>query len=146
MIQIKRVGMSRIFYFTKFNFPKCNISRVIKSSRAVSLVNVRLKPNVSETSSASVIRVDVKSDQIHRPTLHITVYFYTSPTCIELSVTVRICYSWCQKWVLTKSVLIKVFHPLKMYQNTKFHCPTVTVSSFHPPQNSERSPYWNGWS
>jgi hypothetical protein len=32
--------------------------------------------------------------------------------------------------VLTKMVLLKVFHPLKIYQYTKFHGPTLTGANF----------------
>jgi predicted metal-dependent hydrolase len=35
----------------------------VKFSQAISRVNVRLKPNVSEASSVAVIRVDVRNDQ-----------------------------------------------------------------------------------
>jgi hypothetical protein len=37
---------------------------VLKSSRAISLVNVELKTDVSEISSVSIIRVDVMNDRI----------------------------------------------------------------------------------
>jgi hypothetical protein len=45
---------------------------------------------------------------------------------------------------LIKVVLLKVVHPLKIYQYTKFHGPTLTGASFHPPQKFERPPFWNG--
>jgi hypothetical protein len=35
----------------------------VKFSQAISRVNVRLKPTVSEASSVAVIRVDVRNDQ-----------------------------------------------------------------------------------
>jgi hypothetical protein len=38
------------------------------------------------------------------------------------------------------SYLLKVVHPLKIYQYTKFHGPTLTGASFA----SERLPFWNG--
>jgi hypothetical protein len=37
---------------------------------------------------------------------------------------------------ITKIILLKVVHPLKIYQNTQFHGPTL----------SERPPLWNGCS
>jgi uncharacterized Zn-finger protein len=40
-------------------------------------------------------------------------------------------------------VSLKVVHPLKVYQYTKFHGPTLTGASF---QKFERPPFWNGWS
>jgi hypothetical protein len=33
-------------------------------------------------------------------------------------------------FILTKMVLLKVVHPLKIYQYTQFHGPTLTGSSF----------------
>jgi len=48
-------------------------------------------------------------------------------------------------FVFRKSGLIKSC-PLKIYQNTKFHGPTLTGASFNPPQKFERPPFWNGCS
>jgi hypothetical protein len=36
-------------------------------------------------------------------------------------------------------VLLKVIHPLKIYQHTEFHGPTLTGASFSPPQEFEVS-------
>jgi len=44
-----------------------------------------------------------------------------------------------------KVVLLKVVHPLKIYQNTKFHGPTLSGASFASPHKFERPPFWNGW-
>jgi hypothetical protein len=33
-------------------------------------------------------------------------------------------------WILTKVVLFKTVHPLKIYQNTKFQGPALTGASF----------------
>jgi len=44
-----------------------------------------------------------------------------------------------------KMVLLKVVHPLKIYQNTKFHGPTLTGTSF-APTSKVRPPFWNGCS
>jgi hypothetical protein len=45
-----------------------------------------------------------------------------------------------------KSLLLKVVHPLKIYQNTKFHVPTLTVASSASTSEVERPPFCNGWS
>jgi hypothetical protein len=37
--------------------------------------------------------------------------------------------------------LLKVVHPLKIYQNTEFHGPTFSGGSLHSPQKSERPPF-----
>jgi hypothetical protein len=42
-------------------------------------------------------------------------------------------------------VLLKVVHPLKIYQHTKCHSATL-VEVLHPPQNFECPPFWNGLS
>jgi hypothetical protein len=44
-----------------------------------------------------------------------------------------------------KMVSLKVVHPLKIYQHTKFHGPTLTDASFHPPQKFESPSFWNAW-
>jgi hypothetical protein len=44
---------------------------------------------------------------------------------------------------LTKMGLLKVVHPIKIYQYTKFHVPTLTGAIFHPTQMFERPPFWN---
>jgi hypothetical protein len=41
--------------------------------------------------------------------------------------------------VFTKQVLVKVVHPLMMFQNTKFHDPALTGASFSSLQKFERS-------
>jgi hypothetical protein len=45
-----------------------------------------------------------------------------------------------------KVVLLKVVHPLKMYQNTKLHGPMLSDASFASPQKFERLPLWNAYS
>jgi hypothetical protein len=42
-------------------------------------------------------------------------------------------------------VLLKVDHPLKIYQNT-FYVPALTGASVHPPEKFERTPFWTGCS
>jgi hypothetical protein len=46
---------------------------------------------------------------------------------------------------LTKTLLLKVVHPLKLYQYTKFHGPTLTGASFASTSEVWSSPFWNGW-
>jgi hypothetical protein len=47
-------------------------------------------------------------------------------------------------FVSDKNGLLKVVHPLKIYQYTKFHGPTLTGAILHPPQKFERPLFWNG--
>jgi hypothetical protein len=43
-----------------------------------------------------------------------------------------------------KAVFLKVVHPLKIYQHTKFHGPTFMVNVLNPSQKFERPPLSNG--
>jgi hypothetical protein len=45
-----------------------------------------------------------------------------------------------------KIVLLKVVHSLNVYHHTKFHGPTITGASFHPPQKFESPQFWNIYS
>jgi hypothetical protein len=45
---------------------------------------------------------------------------------------------------LAKVVLLKVVHPLKIYQHVKLHGPILTGESFALPQKFERPPLCNG--
>jgi hypothetical protein len=46
---------------------------------------------------------------------------------------------------LTKMVSLKVVHPLKIYQYTKFHVPTLIGASFVSISEVWKSAIWNGW-
>jgi hypothetical protein len=48
-------------------------------------------------------------------------------------------------FVLTKMVLLKVVHPLKIISIQNFMVPRWPVQVLYPPQNFERPPFWNGW-
>jgi hypothetical protein len=48
--------------------------------------------------------------------------------------------------ILAKVVSLKVVHPLKIHQNTEFHGPTLSGTSFVSRQKFERLPFWNGCS
>jgi hypothetical protein len=42
--------------------------------------------------------------------------------------------------------LLKVVHPMKIYENAKFYGPTLTGASFASTSKFERPPFWNGCS
>jgi hypothetical protein len=46
--------------------------------------------------------------------------------------------------VCHKSGLVKVVHPLNVYQNTKFNGPALTGAVLYSSQKFECPPYWNG--
>jgi hypothetical protein len=49
-------------------------------------------------------------------------------------------------FVFDKNGLLKVVHPLKIYQYTKFHSPTLTSASFASTSKVWSLAFWNGWS
>jgi hypothetical protein len=46
---------------------------------------------------------------------------------------------------LTKMILLKVVHPLKIFQYTKFHGPMLTRASFVSTSEVWTSEIWNAW-
>jgi len=49
-------------------------------------------------------------------------------------------------WIFIKIVSLEVVHPLKIYQHTKYHGPTLNGKNFASPQKFERPPVWNDYS